>query len=181
MTNEEKLLLACQKNDRKAQTTFYNLHKRKLMGICCRYTSTREEAEDILQEAFIKIFTNIKSIKQAELVGAWVKRVTINAAIDYYNQNQKYAMQVNYDDSLDKQDDSVQQLFSKLQMEELLGIINQLADGYRIALNLYVIDGYSHAEIAKMLNISESTSKSQLSRAKEILRQRLKEKKLVEK
>ena len=174
MLNEQELLAACQKNDRKAQTAFYNFYKRRLMGICCRYMRTHEEAEDVLQEAFIKIFHNIGAVKKGESLGGWVKRITINTAIDYYNKNQKYMMDVSYDDTLDKQDDSFQQLFSRLQMEELLLIINQLADGYRMALNLYIIDGYSHAEIAKMLNISENTSKSQLSRAKEVLRQRLK-------
>lgn len=173
MTNEQELVSACQNNDRKAQTTFYNLYKGKMMGICRRYTRTLNEAEDVYQEAFVKIFNNIKSLEKTGAVGAWVRKIVVNTAINYYHANLKFQQNTDYKDLVDTSDE-YPNLFAKLSNEELLKLINQLPDGYRMVFNLYVIDGYTHAEIGEMLGVSENTSKSQLSRAKELLRKQLK-------
>ena len=173
MINEQELVKACQNNDRKAQTAFYNLYKGKLMGICRRYTRTPDEAEDIYQEAFVKIFKNIHSLEKAGAVGAWVRKTVIHTAINYYHANLKFQNNTDYDNILLSNDD-YPNVLAGLSNEELLALINQLPDGYRMVFNLYVIDGYSHAEIGELLGVSENTSKSQLSRAKEMLRKQLK-------
>ena len=173
MINEQELVKACQNNDRKAQTAFYNLYKGKLMGVCRRYTRTPDEAEDIYQEAFVKIFNNIHALEKAGAVGAWVRKTVIHTAINYYHANLKFQNNTDYDNILLSNDD-YPNVLAGLSNEELLTLINQLPDGYRMVFNLYVIDGYSHAEIAELLGVSESTSKSQLSRAKELLRKQLK-------
>ena len=173
MINEQELVKACQNNDRKAQTAFYNLYKGKLMGVCRRYTRTPDEAEDIYQEAFVKIFNSIHALEKAGAVGAWVRKTVIHTAINYYHANLKFQNNTDYDNILLSNDD-YPNVLAGLSNEELLTLINQLPDGYRMVFNLYVIDGYSHAEIAELLGVSESTSKSQLSRAKELLRKQLK-------
>ncbi|MDZ7898750.1 MAG: RNA polymerase sigma factor [Arcicella sp.] len=173
MINEQELVRACQNNDRKAQTAFYNLYKGKLMGVCRRYTRTPDEAEDIYQEAFVKIFNNIHTLEKTGAVGAWVRKAVIHTAINYYHANLKFQNNTDYDNILLSNDD-YPNVLAGLSNKELLILINQLPDGYRMVFNLYVIDGYSHAEIAELLGVSENTSKSQLSRAKELLRKQLK-------
>ena len=174
MINEQDLVRACQRNDRKAQTAFYNMYKGKLMGVCRRYARSKEEAEDIYQEAFVKIFNNIKSLEKPEAVGAWVRKTVIHTAINYYHANLKFQQNTDYENIVLSNDD-YPNLLSTLTSEELLALINQLPDGYRMVFNLYVIDGYNHAEIGELLGVSENTSKSQLSRAKELLRKQLKQ------
>ncbi len=173
MINEQELVRACQNNDRKAQTAFYNLYKGKLMGVCRRYTRTPDEAEDIYQEAFVKIFNNIHALEKVGAAGAWVRKTVIHTAINYYHANLKFQHNTDYDNILLSNDD-YPNVLAGLSNEELLTLINQLPDGYRMVFNLYVIDGYSHAEIGELLGVSENTSKSQLSRAKELLRKQLK-------
>ncbi len=173
MINEQDLVRACQRNDRKAQTAFYNMYKGKLMGVCRRYARSKEEAEDIYQEAFVKIFNNIKSLEKPEAVGAWVRKTVIHTAINYYHANLKFQQNTDYETVVLSNDD-YPNILATLSNEDLLALIHQLPDGYRMVFNLYVIDGYNHNEIGQMLGISENTSKSQLSRAKELLRKQLK-------
>ena len=173
MINEQDLVRACQRNDRKAQTAFYNMYKGKLMGVCRRYARSKEEAEDIYQEAFVKVFNNIKSLEKPEAVGAWVRKTVIHTAINYYHANLKFQQNTDYETVVLSNDD-YPNILATLSSEDLLALIHQLPDGYRMVFNLYVVDGYNHNEIGQMLGISENTSKSQLSRAKELLRKQLK-------
>ena len=156
MINEQELVKACQNNDRKAQTAFYNLYKGKLMGVCRRYTRTPDEAEDIYQDAFIKVFNNIHSLEKVGAVGTWVRKTVIHTAINYYHANLKFQNNTDYDNILLSNDD-YPNVLAGLSNEELLTLINQLPDGYRMVFNLYVIDGYSHAEIGELLGVSENT------------------------
>ncbi len=174
MTTEQDLLQACQRNDRKAQSAFYNLYKCKMLGVCRRYARSVSEAEDILQDAFIKVFTKIHSVHKNESIGGWVRNIVINTAIDHYRKHIIQSNQVGYDDALGVSDEFQISAISHLSLDEILNVIQQLPDGYRMIINLYLIDGFSHSEIAKILNISEGTSKSQLSRAKGILKNKLK-------
>lgn len=177
MRSEKDLISGCRENDPRAQTAFYNLYKGRLMGICRRYAKNREEAEDIFQEAFIKIFRSIRNLQKDEAVGSWVRQIVVNTAINYYHQHLKQAnLQVDYDDvaQISSNDDHLHVL-SQLGNEELVSLVNQLPDGYRMVFNLYVMDGFNHREIGEMLQIAENTSKSQLSRAKELLRKKLRE------
>ncbi len=172
---DSELLAACQRNDRKAQFAFYQYYKGKMLGLCRRYAASNAEAEDILQDAFVKIFANVHTVHKNESVGGWVRNVVVRTAIDQYRRNRPWATQVGYDDAIEHAENQQHLALEQLHTEDILKAIQQLAEGYRLVLNLYVIDGYSHAEIAQMLHISEGTSKSQLSRAREVLRKKLKE------
>jgi RNA polymerase sigma factor (sigma-70 family) len=170
--NEKDLVIACQRNDPKAQTAFYNLYKGRLLGVCRRYARTVAEAEDIFQEAFIKIFKNIHSLEKIESVNYWVKSLVVRTAIDHYRHTSHEREQVGYDSVIEHPEEDFN-IFSSMDREQILGVINSLPDGYRVVINLYLIDGFTHAEIADLLNISEGTSKSQLSRGKELLKKEL--------
>lgn len=168
LSNEVELVLACKRNDPKAQTAFYNLYKGRLLGICRRYARTEAEAEDIFQESFIKIFKNLYQLHNVASVNHWVKSSVIRTAIDHYRANLHEREQIGYEGLSEESND--ESIFSSLSREQILTSINALPNGYRMVINLALIDGYTHAEIADMLNISEGTSKSQLSRARELLK-----------
>ncbi len=172
MRNEIELVIGCQRNDPKAQEAFYNLYKGKLLGVCRRYARTAMEAEDIFQEAFIKIFNKINDLQKPESVSFWVKSLVERTAIDHYRQNVNSRQLTDYQEIEEYSDHDIS-VISTLSHEEIIQIINQLPDGYRMVVNMYLIDGYEHREIAQLLGISEGTSKSQLSRAKAILRKNL--------
>ena len=170
--NEKELVLACKRNDPKAQTAFYNLYKGRLLGVCRRYARTVTEAEDIFQEAFIKIFKNLHHLEKVESVNYWVKTSVIRTAIDHYRHTLHEREQIGYD-SIIEQPEMDENIFSNLNRDQVLTIINTLPNGYRMVINLYLVDGYTHAEIAEMLNITEGTSKSQLSRGRDLLKKEL--------
>lgn len=172
MRNEIELVLGCQRNDPKAQAAFYNLYKGRLLGVCRRYARTVMEAEDIFQEAFIKIFNKINDLQKPESVEYWVKSLVVRTAIDHYRQNSNERQFVDYQTIKNLIEPDIG-IVSQLSHEEIVTVINQLPDGYRMVVNMYLIDGYEHNEIAKIMGISEGTSKSQLSRAKVHLRKTL--------
>lgn len=170
-----RLLKTCKNNDRQAQRTLYNLFKDKMMGICMRYAARKEEAEDIFQEAFIKVFKNIKNVREPEKLEGWVRRIIINTAINHYHSPHNSSLIKQIDrESEEEPNKDFEDTFDRLSNEQLRELINGLPDGYRIVFNLHVVDGYSHPEIAEMLQISTGTSKSQLSDAKRCLRSKLK-------
>ncbi|WP_026998166.1 RNA polymerase sigma factor [Flectobacillus major] len=170
--NEKDLVIACQRNDPKAQTAFYNLYKGRLLGVCRRYAHTVAEAEDIFQEAFIKIFKHIHTLENIDAVNYWVKSTVIRTAIDHYRHAIHEREQMGYEQAADIIDGH-EDIFSSLGREQILQVINALPDGYRLVINLYLIDGYNHIEIAEMLNVTEGTSKSQLSRGRNLLKKEL--------
>lgn len=168
----EELLQQCRKQNVKAQRVLYDHFKSIVMGICRRYSRHTEEAEDIFQETFIRIFQNIGQLKSVELVEHWVRKIAVNAAVNYYHKHKKH----HHEDYLDpeNQNDDYELILSGLSDEILIDIINQLPDGYRMVFNLYVVEGFSHGEIATFLKISEATSRSQFNRARQVLKQKLK-------
>lgn len=168
-TYESHLVERCLRLEPKAQRQFYDYYKGRLMGLCRRYTQDANEADDIFQEAFIKIFKNLEHLKDINLLNAWIKRIVINTALNHVKANLRFKNKENSDD-IEVIDAHDVDILSQITTEKLLTFIQQLPDGYRLVFNLYVIDGYSHAEISEMLNISEGTSKSQLSRAKNYLK-----------
>jgi RNA polymerase sigma factor (sigma-70 family) len=171
------LVKACQKGDEHAQAAFYNHYKKRLLGICRRYARTSFEAEDIFQEAFIKVFQKMGEVKQPEAVHYWIKSIVIRTAIDHYRKNSRFGVVEDADKPgiLPDEPDPFDVLDS-LEREEIVAAISTLSDGFRVIVNLYLIDGYEHQEIAEMLGITAGTSKSQLSRAKVLLRKILNEK-----
>ncbi len=162
----------CLNNDAKAQEKLYRLFAPKMYGICLRFAKNRMEAEDILQDGFIKIFTNLKYFRNEGSFEGWIRRTIINTAINHYKKKLRDLnnITIEHTNITDRTDDDI---ISKLSVGELLELINELPDGYRIVFNLNVIEGYTHKEIGKMLNISENTSKSQLSRAKHNLKKKI--------
>jgi RNA polymerase sigma factor (sigma-70 family) len=166
----QEILEGCRKGKPRYQEALYNLFGRKMMGICMRYADTRFEAEDIFHEAFVKVFQKIEQYNGGSFEG-WMKRIFVNTAINNFHKNKKHYHHQEFETynepALD--DDTI----SHMSNEELLQLINKLPDGYRMVFNLYVIEGYSHQEIASLLQISEGTSKSQLSKAKQVLKKKL--------
>ena len=173
MYSNRELIKGCKANKPKYQKALYDTYVGKVMGVCRRYTNNYEDAEDVLQEAFVKIFKYIGNVKEDNALPAWIKRTTINTAITIYRRNKKHQDQINYE-HVGELNINTEQIISQLSNQELVALINQLPDGYRVVFNLYVIEGFNHREIANMLEISEGTSKSQLSRAKALLKNFLK-------
>lgn len=171
---ETDLLQACQRHDVRAQTTLYNTYKSRLMGLCRRYARSQPEAEDMFHEGFVRIFQQLHTLEQAAKLLPWMKRVMVNTAINVYHKNHKQQAETDLDDAWEHSSADHIDMLARVSTEELLRLIEQLPDGYRIVFNLYVIDGYNHLEIAAMLGIAEGTSKSQLARAKTLLKLKLK-------
>jgi RNA polymerase sigma-70 factor (ECF subfamily) len=170
--DEKHIIRACQKQCPKAQRSLYETFAGKMLAVALRYTSGRLEAEDVLQESFIKVFKNISSFRQDCSLEAWIKRIVINTALKQ-NRSKLYlfpALDVN---ELEEDYHESTEIVAQLHYEDLLAMVQKLAPRYRVVFNLYAIEGYQHHEIAEMLGISEGTSKSQYARAKQILREML--------
>lgn len=163
---DEKILQACLKKDAKAQKAFYHQFSSSMYAVCLRYSNTKEDAKDILQEGFIKVFAKLDQYSGKGSLEGWMKRVFINTALEHYRVNKIYQEQSDVEAAYSVAQASV--AIGKITQKEILAVMNQMAPGYRTILNLYVIEGYAHQEIAQMLGISEGTSKSQLSRARAI-------------
>ena len=163
----------CKQNHAGAQRALYYLFKARVMGLCRRYTRNREEAEDVFQETFIRVFQNIYQLNDFDNLTPWVKRIAVNASVNYYHKNKRHHNYVDYPEYFNQSDD-YELMLSHLNDETIIALINDLPDGYRVVFNLNVVEGYSHAEIAELLKISEVTSRSQLNRAKQTLKNKLK-------
>ena len=168
MYSEEEIIEGCKRKDPVFEEALHQRYARKMMGVCTRYGQTRFEAEDIFQEAFVKVFQNIHTY-QGGAFGGWIKRIFVNTAINHYHKNKKHANQLEYEDFPEVHVEN-EEILSSLATAELLKFINQLPEGYRLVFNLYVIEGYTHKEIGEMLGIQEGTSKSQLAKAKACLK-----------
>lgn len=165
----DQLIERCKKNDAQAQSQLYKLYANKLFSICLKYSRNYAEAEDNLQDAFITIFKKINQFKSRGSFEGWMKRITVNTALQRYRSTGVFDI-VNEeqieDVTVEIDDDSIQ-------LDFLLRIIQELPDRYRLVFNLYALDDYSHKEIAKMLEISTGTSKSNLARARMILKEKI--------
>lgn len=169
--NEYELIRGCQNKDGTAQHRLFQVYAGRMMTICRRYAHDSHEAEDMLQEAFIKIFKNISQYKSIGSFEGWVRRITVNAAIQVLQRRK-----IRYTDleqtrfEPESPDHSV---LSGLDAEDLLKLISQLPEGYRTVFNLFAVEGYSHEEISVMLHIQTATSRSQLSKARAMLREKI--------
>jgi RNA polymerase sigma factor (sigma-70 family) len=168
---EEGLIQACVRRERWAQKVLYETYYRQMMGVCLRYANDEEEALDILHEGFIKVYRHIKKYQPGTSLTAWVRRIMVNTAIDYYRKNMRRRtedIEQAYDLSSTDAD-----AISQCSEQEILAAIQELTPAYRAVFNLYIIEGYSHREIADMLNITESTSRSNLVKARLKLKEML--------
>jgi len=159
-------------NNARSQELLYKHYAPKMYGICMRFTGNQMEADDILQDGFIKIFTKLKDFRNEGSLEGWIRKTIVNTAINFYRKKLKYS---HFDDieGLEVPETKEENIYDKLSKEELIKLIQELPNGYRTIFNLYVIEGYSHKEIGKMLNISNNTSKSQLTRARNILQRKV--------
>lgn len=173
MYSEKEFIERCLKNDPQAQEALYRQYAPKMFGICLRFTRNKMEAEDVLQDGFIKVFSYLKDYRNEGSLEGWIRRTIINTAINFYKKKVKRfnEMDIEKADYVNHEDETI---LDKLSANELLNLIQELPDGYRMVFNLSVVEGYTHKEIGDMLNISENTSKSQLSRARNVLQTKIK-------
>jgi RNA polymerase sigma-70 factor (ECF subfamily) len=166
------IIKACVAGKREAQKKLYDLLAGRMLFVCFRYCRNRDDAEDVMQEGFIKVFRNIHTFKFQGSFEGWVRRIIVNTAINFLSaQKQKYLFDDIEDVRIHPESDS--DTVGGINEKDLLKILHMLPDGYRTVFNMYVIEGFSHAEIAALLKISEGTSKSQLSKAKAHLKELL--------
>lgn len=166
-SDEDKLIAGCIAGKREMQQRLYALYAKKMMAVCLRYAPTTFEAEDIMQDAFIKVYANLSSFKKDCPLEFWVRKVVVNTALKHLRSQQLLTVSHEAEEAASIPSDNFS--LTGYSMDELLSIIQSLAPRYRMVFNLYAIEGYNHKEIGEMLGISEGTSKSQYSRARAIL------------
>ena len=165
----DDLINKVRKGDRNAQRTLYDTYSAKMYGVCLRYAPDRERARDILQDSFIKVFSSIGSFRGEGSLEGWIRKIVVNSALEYLRKQKDYFSI----DTVQVQNLQFDSANTDYDMQIILKVIAGLPPQYRAVFNLYAIEDYSHAEIAEMLNITESTSKSNYSRARAILRGKL--------
>lgn len=166
-SDESKLIEGCIAGKRDMQQLLYDLYSKKMMAVCLRYAPTTFEAEDIMQEAFVKVFTHIGKFKRDCPLEFWIRKIMVNTALKHLRSKQLLTVSHEADEvnNLPSENFSL----TGYSLDELLSMVQSLAPRYRMVFNLYAIEGYNHREIGEMLDISEGTSKSQYSRARAIL------------
>ncbi len=172
MTSEHKLIKECRRGKARYQKMLYKRYAPKMFGVCARYFTSLEEAQDALQDGFVKVFENLHSFQEKGSLEGWIRRIMVNTSLNLLRKNQKYKYHIDIDETESRIEDKSAS-FDQLEFNELLQMIQDLPKGYRTVFNLYEIDGYSHQEIAEMLGVSINTSKSQLLKAKRKLRLRI--------
>jgi RNA polymerase sigma-70 factor (ECF subfamily) len=173
MVDDLQIIEGCAKHNRKAQQMLYDKYSRLLLGICIRYAGDKAEAEDILQDSFLKIFFSIKDFSGTGSFAGWMRKVAVNTAITHYHKNLKHRYHIEIEEYVSVETGTSSFEESLFTSEELHIVLNELPAGYRMVFNLYAVEGYKHKEIAEMLGIDTNTSKSQYSRAKAALRDKL--------
>ena len=173
MNNYTDIIKACLKSDRIAQNELYRLFSDKMYGVCLRYANDGDEAKDILQDGFIKVFLNLKQFNNKGSFEGWIRRIIVNTALERF-RDKNYLFAVNMEAGYEAGDKEYDHILGELSANDLLKLIHELSPQYKMVFNLYAIEGYSHKEICKKLNIKEGTSKSNLSRAREILKEKVK-------
>lgn len=168
---EEELIKACKKCDHKAQRELYQKYCDRMLGLCARYVRDYYEAEDIMIKGFVKAFTKLDQYGGEGSFEGWLRKIMVNEALGYLRKHKNLLMAVELEKA--EKEPNYQTIQDNLEAADLLEMINELPDGYRAVFNLYAIEGYSHKEIAELLGISENTSKSQLSRARQYLQKNL--------
>ena len=161
-----EIIAGCVKGKREAQEKLYKKFSGTLFAICLRYSKNRMEAEDVLQEVFVKIYTHIHTYHFDGSFEGWLKRIAVNTSITYYRKSIRKQLEKDLDDGISQMPDEAFAFDGDYSMEDMLQCIDALPLGYRTVFNMYCIEGYKHKEIAELLKIDINTSKSQLSRAK---------------
>jgi RNA polymerase sigma factor (sigma-70 family) len=168
----EDLIQKCRAGERKAQELLYKQFASKMLGVCMRYATDRMEAEDMLQNGFIRVFQKISDFRGEGSFEGWVRRIMVHCSIEHYRKHHKMLQMV------DMESEGIEQsvnpvAVANLDAKDLMVLIQRLSPGYRMVFNLYAIEGYSHREIGEIMGISEGASKSQLSRARTVLKEQI--------
>ena len=171
--DDAELVEKCLRKDPNAQRALFDKFAPKMLGVCKRYAKSTEQAEDVLQDAFIKVFTKLDNYKGGSLEG-WIRRIMVNTSLDQIRKEIKFQDNIAMD-QVDYKIEHQGYILEGLMEEDLLKLINEMPAGYKTVFNLFAIEGYSHKEIAEQMNISENTSKSQYSRARAFLKTKLEE------
>ncbi len=176
---EQSILAGCLNNDPSAQRELYNRYSPKMLSVCYRFANSREDAEDMLQEGFIKVFTQMHTFQNKGAFEGWIRRIIVHTCINFLKKNKKFSNSIDLEqaDYLEVREETMP---SVMQARQIIECIRLLPLGYRTVLNLYAMEGYSHKEIADMLDIEESTSRSQYTRAKSMLEAILIKKRIIE-
>ncbi len=165
---DHQLVKRCLKGERAAQKQLYAQYAATMLGVCYRYTKSMTDAEDVLQDGFIKVFKNLHQFKFEGDLGAWIRRIMVNTAINYLKSNSRYQAELSFADTslhpVSNEDPAV-----LLQAKDLAELIRQLPPGYQTIFNMHAVEGYSHVEIGNILGINEGTSRSQYARARALL------------
>lgn len=177
---EEVLLQGCINNEPMAQKELYQKYNSKMLSVCYRFAHNREDAEDMLQEGFIKVFSQIHTFRSQGALEGWIRRIMVHTCINHLKRNKKFNESVDliHANGLQVREDSVPSI---VQAKQVIECIRLLPIGYRTVLNLYALEGYSHREIATVLDIEESTSRSQYTRARQMLEDILVKQKIIQK
>lgn len=165
----KELIHRCKKQDRKAQEQLYRIYAAKLFGLCLKYSSNYSEAEDNLQDGFVTIFAKISQFKEEGSFEGWMKRIVINTSLQKHRQQKLYG--ITNEEQMPEEEVEMDE--ESISIDFLLNCVQSLPERYRQVFNLYVMDGFSHKEISKMLGISEGTSKSNLARARISLKEKI--------
>ena len=171
MTNDQ-IIKGCLKFNPTARKVLYDKYASQMYSICMRYANSKNDANDIFQQAFYLIYKNLNQVKNPEALSGWVKRIFVNTALEVIKKNARFSNIDNIESLVDS-NENLNFAIQNIRIEELAGLIQQLPEGTRMVFNLYVIEGYSHKEIAKDLDISVGTSKSQLFDARKKLKEAL--------
>jgi RNA polymerase sigma-70 factor (ECF subfamily) len=177
---EEQMLAGAVRNNAAAQEALYNRFSPRMLGVCYRFAKSREDAEDMLQEGFIKVFTQLYQYRNEGALEGWIRRIIVHTCINVLKKNKKFADSVDliHAHSIQIREDMIPSI---IQAKQVVECIRLLPLGYKTVLNLYAIEGYSHKEIGELLGIEESTSRSQYTRAKAMLEEVLVKKKIIDK
>lgn len=170
--DERQLIEGCRRGDRLAQKELYERYSRRMMGVCLRYANDRETARDLLQDGFVKVFTGMDSYSGAGSFEGWMRKIFVNCALEYLRKSDVLRDSTDLDNTAEliHPESSV---LSDMSAAELMKLVQELPTGFRTVFNLFAIEGYSHKEISEILKITESTSRSQFTRAKQMLQKRI--------
>ena len=168
MEQDQILVKRCLKNDRASQKELYNQYADVMLGVCYRFTKSLADAEDVLQEGFIKVFNNLHQYKQEGELGAWIRKIMVTTALNYLKRNAKYRNELVFE-KLEMHPVTDDNPEIKLDTKELASLIQQLPIGYQTIFNLHAVEGYTHVEIGGLLGITDGTSRSQYARARTLL------------
>lgn len=166
MEETAQLIYECQQDNRVAQKQLYEQHAEVMLGVCLRYTKSISDAEDVMQEGFIKVFKTLAQFRHEGNLGGWIRRIMVNTALNYLRKNKRYKDQMQFAEIHESTLAKSEEPAMAIETKELVALIQQLPSGSQTIFNLYAIEGFTHVQIAKLLSIAEGTSRSQYARAR---------------